>query len=582
MHRNRLSVGIDGAMNEIGELRLNGRREIMKRATYVSDLRHQRWMTVLGAAILALFLVVQPAQAFNFDTGDPDLTISLDNTAKFSTLYRLDNPSSVLTSNINQDDGDRAFRAGFDSARFDLLSEFDVKYKNYGVRFSAAGWYDPFYFRASNDNNSPATYNGLGSSNSFPSETQKLHGLDAELLDGFVFGSNDIGSSTLSWRGGQFAQLWGESLFFGNNGIANGMAPIDVIKLLSVPNSQFKEIIRPVPQIGGQLQISPQFSIGAYYQLAWEQTRLPGVDSYFSTLDFFGPGAERLFVGPPLIPGGPLAAMYHGQDINGSDSGQGGIDARFRCGEYDFGLYAIRYNEKVPQLYIYPGVGVNPATGQVGQYALVYPDGIQSYGASASTSIGIVNLAGEVSARVNTPLVSDAVTVLPGVQADNSSHPLYAVGDSIHAQISTLTSFGPSFISKEATLLGEIAWNERLCITDNPGALDPNTTRNAVGFRFVYEPAYRQVCSGIDLTFPIGMSYFPIGTSSVIDNFGPNKGGDFNLGIQVIYLDTWRFHLTFTDFYGAPGTTLNSNNQFSFDQSLADRDYVQFSVTHTF
>jgi hypothetical protein len=532
-----------------------------------------RFLSGMGVVLAVLLLANSPAQSYNFDTGNPDLTVTWDNTAEFSTSYRLRNPDNKLLSSINQRSGDLAFDSGFDSARGSLLSELTIQCKNYGIHTSADAWYDPFYWRGTNSEGTPFSY-----------QAQRLLGLNAELLDAFGYGRADFGSSQLSFRCGQFAQIWGESLFFGNNGIANGMAPIDVTKALGVANAQFKEIIRPIPQIGGQLQLGPNLAIGAYYQLGWgwEPTRLPPVDSYYGFLNILGPGGQPLIVGPPLFPGAGPQAFFPAQALVAKDEGQGGIDVRFRFGEYDLGLYALRYNEHTPQIYLYPGVGVNPPTGRIGQYALVYPEGIQAYGASASKTYGICNLAGEMSFRHNNPLASDAITVLPGQQANNSDHALYAIGDSIHANISTLTSFGPTFIAKEATLLGEIAWNERVDITANPRALDPNTTRDAMGFRFVYEPVYRQVCSGLDLSFPVGISYYPVGSSSVITNFGPNQGGDFNIGIKATYLDTWRFGLTYDMFYGHTGTFLNGQNQFSFAQYYADRDYVSFYITRTF
>ena len=50
---------------------------------------------------------------------------------------------------------------------------------------------------------------------------------------------------------------------------------MDIVKLLTVPNSQFKEVIRPVNQLSGQVQISPTVSIGAYVQFEWERNRIP-------------------------------------------------------------------------------------------------------------------------------------------------------------------------------------------------------------------------------------------------------------------------------------------------------------------
>ena len=59
---------------------------------------------------------------------------------------------------------------------------------------------------------------------------------------------------------------------------------------------------------------------------------------------------------------------------------------------------------------------------------------------------------------------------------------------------------------------------QMISITRNPAALDPDTTRDAWGIRMVYEPAYRQALPGIDLTVPVGVGYFPKGTSSVVGN----------------------------------------------------------------
>jgi hypothetical protein len=154
-----------------------------------------------------------------------------------------------------------------------------------------------------------------------------------------------------------------------------------------VPNTQFKELIRPTEQFSGQLQLTPDVSIGAYYQWRWEENRLPASGSYFSTLDILSEGAERLITAPnPVIPGGEPLAFFREQDIKAKDSGQGGVQVRFRVDETDFGLYAIRYHDKAPQIYIRPDVGGPPdfATGRLGTYQWVYPENIRAFGASIS------------------------------------------------------------------------------------------------------------------------------------------------------------------------------------------------------
>jgi len=73
------------------------------------------------------------------------------------------------------------------------------------------------------------------------------------------FRSGSIGENRLAFRAGQYALQWGETLFFGANGIAGGQAPVDVIKALSVPGTQFKELIRPTEQLSASIQPSQDF-----------------------------------------------------------------------------------------------------------------------------------------------------------------------------------------------------------------------------------------------------------------------------------------------------------------------------------
>jgi hypothetical protein len=98
----------------------------------------------------------------------------------------------------------------------------------------------------------------------------------------------------------------------------------------------------------------------------------------------------------------------------------------------------------------------------------------------------------------------------------------------------------------------------------------------------VYTPTYRQFFSGVDIGIPVGLSYFPLGKSAVVSSFGPDNGGDMNIGITATYLDRVTAGLTYTHYYGPEDTNLNGANQFNFKQSLKDRDYLSFSVKTTF
>ena len=539
----------------------------------------------------ALVLCSQAAQAFQVDTGNPDFKLRWDNTVKYSAAWRTQNPSHKLTEGqvaLNQDDGDRAFEKGLISNRTDILSELDMSFKNVGARLSGAAWYDTVY-QDDNDNDNPARANARSVGyDQFTDDTRHLHGGDGELLDAFVYWNGELAEHATSFRAGRHGLVWGESLFFGANGIAGGMSPVDVVKAQSVPNTQFKEITRPVNQLSGTFQLTDDVSLGAYYQLEWEQTRLPGAGSYFSTSDTIGEGNERLIVGAPFpafLGGNPAspAAFFHGNDKEARSSGQGGLQLKYNAETVEYGLYAIQYHDKTPKLYLRPSTGApNFSTGQIGEYYWVYPEDIRAFGASFSTTVEEYSFAGEASMRWNMPLVSNGQTVLPGVEADNDDHPLYAVGRTAHVNLNVLASFGPNFIARESGLVGEIAWNRLLSVTKNREALDPGATDDGLGFKVVYTPTYRQFFSGVDISLPVGLSYFPLGKSAVVSTFGADKGGDMNIGITATYLDRVTAGLTYTHYYGPEDTNLNAASQFNFKQALKDRDYLAFSIKTTF
>ena len=218
-----------------------------------NSVRRKSIVEAVAVALVSIFLV-SAAGAFELKTDNPDLTARWDNTVKYSAAQRVKGASAAITADTNLDDGDRNFGKRLISNRVDLLSEFDVAYKNVGARLSGAAWYDAVYSR-SNSNGSSATANSFSVSNDqFTDATRALHGRKAEILDAFVFAKGDLGDGKLAnVRVGKHTLLYGESLFFGSNGISGGQGPFDVVKLLSVPNTQFKELAMPVEQVSGQI-----------------------------------------------------------------------------------------------------------------------------------------------------------------------------------------------------------------------------------------------------------------------------------------------------------------------------------------
>jgi hypothetical protein len=578
-------------------------------------MKHRR--TWVAAAVA---LALPAAHAFDIDTSDPDYKVRLDLTPKYSTANRLKNPSAALTrfdvtvdpGTINEDDGDHNFKKGQISNRWDLLGELDVTGKNFGGRISATTWHDSVYLRKNSYQGTPVNagsavvgtyplannYVGTQAPNDFLPATRAQHGQGSEILDAFVYFKGDINDMKGTLRVGKHTLQWGESLFFGQNGIANAQGPVDIAKIVSVPGWQFKEVLLPVEQISGSLQVAEGLSLGAYYQLKWRPSKIPGVGSYFSNQDYVGTGIVNF---GNDANGNPILLSYDSsKDLKPKNSGQGGVQLRWSPtgSEYEFGLYAAQYHDKTPAVPVFDFVG--------GNVHLAYASDIRTIGASVTSSVGQLNWAVEGSLRDNAPLNSDpAVLGLgPILKCDTSSNtPCYAVGNTAHLQASGIYVLQPNALWQGGALVGELAYNRTLKVTKDIfaigpngtsvglGGLDPNTTKGAYAFRAIFEPQYFQVLAGLDLSVPIGLGYNFGGRSSAVANFagGASNAGDYSIGLKGKYQGAWNMALTYSDFFGTaktftqtlvPGT--GSPRQLTFGQTLKDRANLSFTVSRTF
>src|SRR5256714_1243174 len=467
----------------------------VKRTSMAPDhLSRKRLLSV--AVATSLMAAAGCSLAAPIDVGNPDIELRWDNTVKYSAGIRAKSRSDTLTkfvpppadgsagpAALNGDDGDRNFRNGsLISNRVDLLSELDLVYRrDFGLRVSAAAWYDAAYNRT-NANDSPATNNSLSVPyNEFTDATRKLHGRKAEVLDAFVFGATDVDTARLSGRLGRHTVLWAGSL----------------------------------------------------------PTHL---------------------------------------------------------GEFDIGVYATRFHAKTPVIYARPGVGGIPGA-MIGEYQHVFPEGIRAFGVSATTTVNTVNVAAEVSVRRGTPLTSDPQTVIGPVLADNNDHPLYAIGNSAHANFSLIWTMPRFFLSDEPSLTMEVAYNKLTSCTRNctpslaggnrpRGALDPGVDNQATAVRATFAAPQRNVMDGLDLTPSISVGYNH-GISPVV-LMGPNNGGDATLTLGGNYLTVWDFSLAYTAYYGKENTATYAssnpliNGNFTFAQTLKDRNFVSLSLRRTF
>jgi Protein of unknown function (DUF1302) len=518
-----------------------------------------------GVLAIALFALAAfgswPVLAADLYSAD-GFDIRWDNTLRYSAGFRVSPRDPKLLSNLNSDDGDRDFAPGLISNRIDLLSALDISRGDFGAHVSVAAWYDTVY-HARTANDSPATYNPISVPDTqFSRAVRNLMGQDAEIEDAFAYGNFAVDDTQISLRLGRQAVLWGESLFFDENSIAAAQAPIDYIKALSTPEPYSENAFLPLNQLSVTVQPRPGIAISAYYQLEWRPARLPGVGSYFSYTDYLGAGDERVFVAPGQY-------LSHGTDQIPSAGGQYGVSLHATINDFDVGFYALRYNATYPIVTSTAAIG--GGSGNVGEFELAYPTGIELYGASFSGYLGDSNIAGEVAARTNAPLPSiSSASPHSGGQPPIFSGDSYAEGDTLHAQISSLTTLPPAAIWNSADLRVEAAANYLLDITQNYDALDPSQDNFAMNMRVLLELHYFEVLPDLDLGVPLGFGYNVVGRSS--EDYAPNSGaGDFEVGLSATYLSVWKANLGLTCFLGGAS-----------DQPLADRDFISFSLERTF
>jgi Protein of unknown function (DUF1302) len=516
--------------------------------------RRPRRIFIAASLCLALMLCRAPAlSAAELSDGD-DTMLRWDNTVGYSTALRLGGRDPALLANRNADDGDRNFAPGIVSNRFDLFSQLDFSKTWFGVHVSGAAWYDTVYHQK-NDNNSPATFNPVSvPHDEFPHDVRMLHGAKAELVDAFLYANTELAGLPFSFRVGRHTLLWGESLFFPENGIAAGQAPVDEIKVLDSPTAYARDVFMPVAQVSASLQLPEGFALEGYYQFEWRKTRQPGSGSYFSSSDYYDAGGERY-----ILRSGRY--LLRDPDLTPPSSGQYGAAIRWSSDEVDYGLYALRFNAKDAKVYYRTDLGT---------YGLIYPQGIEIYGASASGYLGNSNIAAELSGRRNMPLVNSQLFLSPGQAADAYKNAAYPVGDTLHAQLSAITTFARTSIWDSANLNAELAATERLQVTKNAAQLDPSASKLAVAFRGTFEPTYFAVLPNLDLTLSLGLGYNLAGNSST-DSYQREGAGDLDLGVTATYRVVWSANIALVHFLGSASR-----------QVLADRDFIRFGIQRTF
>ena len=526
------------------------------------------------------------AQAFEIDSGNEDLQLRFDNTVRYNAGMRMEGQDASILATPNSDDGDRNFkRHSMVTNRLDLLSEFDVVYKKrFGVRVSAASWYDQAY-SGSFDNNSVAKSNrmvngqpALGLSDY---ARRYYRGPSGEWLDAFVFGSFDVGSMPMTVRAGRHNVYWGETLSNAVHGINYGQAPLDLAKAQLSPGIEVKELARPRTQISTQLQVTPQLSLAGQYFFAYEEARLPEAGTYYGASDVLQHGGQSFILAPGV-------RAMRGQDVRPKSRGDWGLAARWSPEWLDgtAGLYVRRFSDILPQTVLL-------ANAQQRQYFLTYADDIEMYGVSLSKSIAGISVGTDLNYRRNMPLVSDATAITSASKIPGRGDILGARGNTLHMTLNAIGSVGKTALWDSGSWNGELAWNRLLSVSSDPNnafkgrhaynAID-KPTKDFFGLSLGFTPTWFQVFPGADLSMPISYSVGLSG-NSVVSSGGNKNAGSYSIGLALDAYSKYRFDLKYVDSFAK--STLNpttggiavANGSAAY---LKDRGALYFTFKTTF
>lgn len=545
-------------------------------------------LTAVAAGVL---LAYGSAHAFEFDTGNPDLSVRWDNTVRLNFAHRVESRDPKIGNSALSDEGTYSFDRGDAVAqRLDLLSELDFVWrKRHGFRVSAAGWADAAYGdRSSSNPNPPLNAIPSYTGNNYSSYTKRFYqGPSGEILDAFVFTGVDLGEVPVQLKAGRHSLYWGESLFVGGHmhSIAYAQNPLDLQKGFATPGTEAKELFRPLNQISAQAQLTDTFSIAGQYLLEWEAARYPEGGTYLGPVDFVFNGPDRQFVSPAL------GFALRGAPAEAPQRGEFGLAARWSPAVVDgtIGFYYRRFADKLPQTLI---TRVGPAS--TSQYNMVYADEIDLYGVSFAKNIAGVSVGAEISQRKNTPLNAQVLGIAPGRPAEGETRG--PRGDTWHALANAVGVVPKTALFDAATWAAELQWSRWSKVRSGANLFnaegfapcvgrdkwDGCATKDYVGTSIAFTPTWYQVFPGVDLSAPLSYSVGLKGNSALV--FGGNeKLGNYAVGVSADVYQKYRFDLKYIDYVGAykdNGTAVTSTN--GLTTFLKDRGFVSLTFRTTF
>ncbi len=363
------------------------------------------------------------------DKAPSEFKWSWGNTLTYGLGFRVADPDKRLIGvsaggtafSVNGDDGNQNYKKGLFTNAAKITSEFEFSYKQKVGGFVRGFAFYDFVNQNGDRARTPLTDDGQG-------PCRRPRGIPRRLP---VVALQRRGACRRNPRRLAGDQLGREHLHPGRH---QRRQPVDV-SVLRVPGAELRDALLPVGAVKFSIKPSANTSFEAFYQYAWEETKIDPVGSYFSTADFAGAGASKVMLGFGAVPDtvavghAPLPPTYspvgsavpkRSEDLEARDDGQYGVALRLfapALGDTEFGLYFLNYHSRLPLLSAKTGTANGLFAGNyaaTADYFLVYPEDIQLLGASFNTQLARTGIAlqGEVSHRWDVPLQVDDAELL--------------------------------------------------------------------------------------------------------------------------------------------------------------------------
>ncbi len=369
-----------------------------------SGLRRNKLKGLLAIGVLMMIGSQARAASFEFDS----ITLDVDSVVTYGVQWRVEDRDPVLSESttdglaelvnlpnmidyaftINGNDGNNNFDQGDMVAnRVSFLTDMDINFGgDTGIFMRGKMYYDVVYGGDSEmDRQDYYSYNGnprYGDNGGHTTEQGEYNAeavdymkANARLLDLFLYTSFDIGDRLMGLRLGRQTISWGESLLSGG-GFNMAQNHVDA-QIRNTPGLEVKELFLPTGAIFGQIDLTPNLAMLAYYQYEWQATVMDPATTYFSEMDALGEGGEtfmfltgeeRYLFGydmqdpdnadlKPYLPRDNCPAtaecnylaLHKYEDKDAKDSGQFGIGFQYVLGNGDeLGFYYANYHEKNP------------------------------------------------------------------------------------------------------------------------------------------------------------------------------------------------------------------------------------------